>query len=189
MIYRSYISILTFAICLASVLTSYGQSYNTRIGQTAEGKSIEGIRFDTSKTAIIPFDQNYDYPFDNSYRSATLTEDDIIIVDSLLISCVTVYNNSLDKDHKEWTINLKKRNYRKQLLAVTNKNGEKEVWVNCFCDTWGNDKWKTQVMLVQDGGNCYFNFKVNLATKKFYDFGINGVASNCLQQGAFCYAG
>jgi hypothetical protein len=30
---------------------------------------------------------------------------------------------------------LKQYNYRKQLIAVTNKKGEKEVWVNCFCDT------------------------------------------------------
>lgn len=84
------------------------------------------------------------------------------------------YNNSLDKDHKQWSIDLIKFNYRKQLIAVTNKTGEKEVWVNCFCNTWDNDRWKTEMMLVADGGNCYFNFKINLTTKKYYDLGVNG---------------
>jgi hypothetical protein len=31
-------------------------------------------------------------------------------------------------------------------------------------------------MFVDDGGNCYFNFKISLATKTFYDMGVNGVA-------------
>jgi hypothetical protein len=29
---------------------------------------------------------------------------------------------------------------------------------------------------VEDGGNCYFNFKINLITKKYFDLGVNGVA-------------
>jgi hypothetical protein len=31
-------------------------------------------------------------------------------------------------------IDLKK--YKRQYIAVTNSKGEKEVWVNCFCNTW-----------------------------------------------------
>ena len=31
-------------------------------------------------------------------------------------------------------------------------------------------------MIVDDGGNCYFNFKINLTTKKFYDLRVNGEA-------------
>ncbi len=31
-------------------------------------------------------------------------------------------------------------------------------------------------MIDDDGGNCYFNFKINLATKKFYDFSVIGLA-------------
>jgi hypothetical protein len=59
---------------------------------------------------------------------------------------------------------------------VTNKKGEKEVWVNCFCDTWNSNRWKTEILFVEDGGNCYFNFRINLATKKYHDLGVNGEA-------------
>ena len=170
---HSYINILTIAFFVTNALTSCAQSQNKGPEQILKNKSIQ---VDTSKTAIIPFNKNVSYPFDNSYKPAVLTKNDINNVDSLLIACVTDYNNSLDKDHKEWSIDLKKYDYRKQLIAVTNKKGEKEVWVNCFCHILNNHSWKTEIMIVDDGGNCYFHFKINLTTKKFYDLGVNGEA-------------
>ena len=59
---------------------------------------------------------------------------------------------------------------------IQKNNGQKEVWVNCFCQLSGDNKWKTEVVHVADGGNCYFNFKINLTTKTCYDFAVNGVA-------------
>ena len=115
-------------------------------------------------------------PFTITCFEAKLTENDINNIDSLLIACVTDYNNSLDKDIKGWSIDFKKYTYRKQLIVVTNKKGEKEVWVNCFCDTWNSNKWKTDILVVEDGGNCYFHFKINLKTKKYFDFVINSLA-------------
>lgn len=173
---RFYTNILTIAFCLTNVLTSCGQSQNKKTGQIIKARSTSSIQFDTSKIAIIPFNRKGNYPFDNSFKPATLTQNDLNSIDSLLIVCVTDYNNSLDKGYKEWSIDLKKYNYRKQLIVVINKKGEREVWVNCFCDTWGSDKWKTEIMHVADGGNCYFSFKINLETKRFYDLSVNGVA-------------
>jgi hypothetical protein len=163
------------AFCLTNALISCGESQNKKTEQIIKSENSSSIQFDTSKTAIIPFDKKDDYPFDNSYKPTTLTQEDINDIDSLLIVRVTNYNNSLDKNHKEWCIDLKKYNYKKQLIAVTNKKGEKEVWVSCFCDTLGSDSWKNEIMHVSDGGNCYFTFKINLTRKKLYDFGVNGV--------------
>lgn len=173
---RSYINILIVAFCLTNALASCGQSQSKKTGQIIQSKRTNSIRFDTSKIAIITFDKKGNYPFDNSYKPTTFTQEDINNVDSLFITCVTNYNNSLDKDHKEWSIDLKKYNYKKQLILVTNKKGEKEVWVNCFCRTWDTNNWKKEILLVHDGGNCYFNFKLNLTTKQFYDLIVNGEA-------------
>jgi len=175
MTHHLYIIILTIAFCLTNAFTSCGQTQNKKAEQITKSKSTNNIQLDTSKTAIILFDKKGNYPFDSSFKPATLTQEDIVNIDSLIIACVNDYNDSLDKDHKQWSIDLKKRNYKKQLMVVANKKGEKEVWVNCFCSTW-DDRWKTELMIVDDGGNCYFNFKINLATKKFYDLGVNGVA-------------
>lgn len=164
---------MTIVFILMNVLTSCGRTQNKRTEQIIKSKS--NIRLDTSKTTIIPFDQKGDYPFDKSFKPSTLSQNEINIIDSLLIASVSNYNNSLDKNHKEFSINFKKYNYRKQLIAVTNKRGQKEIWVNCFCDTWHSNRWKSEIMIVDDGGRCYFNFKINLATKKFYEFRVNGL--------------
>jgi hypothetical protein len=171
MIHLFCINILAIAFCLITVFTSCGQSQNKKTDQTSKS-----VQVDTSKTAIIPFDKKDNYPFNNSFNSTTLTQDDINTIDSLFIVCVTDYNKLLDKNHKEWRIDLEKYNYYKQIIAVINKKGDKEVWVNCFCYTWNNDNWKKEILLVHDGGNCYFNFKLNLATKICYDLTVNGEA-------------
>ncbi len=170
---RSYINILTIAFCLTFALSSCGQSQTKKVVQVANNRTVQ---IDTSRTTIIAFDRKGNYPFDNTFNPTSLRQNDIYTIDSLLLACVIDYNNSLDKDHKEWRIDLNKNNYRKQLIAVTNKKGEKEVWVNCFCHNWDNNKWKKEILMVHDGGNCYFNFKLNLASKKFYDLTVNGEA-------------
>ncbi|MEP6512779.1 MAG: hypothetical protein ABJA79_02840 [Parafilimonas sp.] len=61
-------------------------------------------QFDTSKVAIIPFCKTGNYPFDNNYKQAILTQADINESDSLLIKPVTDYNNSLEQDYKQFSI-------------------------------------------------------------------------------------
>lgn len=109
MISRTHITILTIAFCFANIVTSFGQFQTKKARQITKNKAKSKIQFDTSKIAIIPFDRKYGYPFDSSYQAATLTQDDINTIDSLLNACVTDYNSSLDKDHKGWSIDLEKK--------------------------------------------------------------------------------
>jgi hypothetical protein len=180
MTFRSTILIWTIALSLANAVLSCGPTTNKKDEREIKSNDMNRIQFDTSKTTIITFDQNGNYPFENSYKPTTLAQADINCIDSLLIICVTDYNNSLDekqkifdKDHKRRSIDLKMNNYRTQLIAVTNKKGEKEVWVNSFCEIWDSYKWRTQIISVIDGGSCYFNFKINLTTKKYYNLEVN----------------
>ena len=76
---------------------------------------------------------------------------------------------------KAGLLDLNKRIYKKQLVAVINSKGEKEVWVNCFCDSPIYD-WHTKIYWVDDGASCYFNFKINLNTKKHFEFVVNSAA-------------
>jgi len=169
----AFIKHLIIIFCSTISFSSYSQSQLKKIKNTAKSKYPQ---IDNSKTAIIPFDKTSSYPFDSSFNRTKLTQHDLRSIDSLLIVCLTDYNNSIDAEHKHFSIDLKKYNYRKQIIAVTNRQGQKEVWVNCFCSTGGNNRWKTEIMNIMDGGTCYFNFKINLATKKIYDLGVNGEA-------------
>ncbi len=165
---------MTFFVFLTTSFVACGQAPNKKSTDETHQKQSSSLSFDTSKTAIIEFNKKSRYPFDSTFKAATLTQSELQLVDTFLLACVTDYNNSLDKEHKQWSIDLKNRNYRKQLIVATNKDGQKEIWVNCFCRV-DNDKWKTRMFGVEDGGNCYFSFKINLTTKKYFDLGVNGV--------------
>ena len=109
-----------------------------------------------------------------------LTSDDMINIDKLLTECIDKYNIDQEKefgqissklpedklDNKNFVINWEK--YKKQYIAVINSKGEKEVWINCFCDTWRKE-WRKDFMTLIDCGRSYFNLKINLTTKEFYD--------------------
>jgi hypothetical protein len=166
------LSTLTLAFLLTCSFVSYAQEPSKNANDSTKNNNL---KFDTSKIAIIKLNEKGSWPFNSTYQPSTLTQNELILVDSCLIACVNNYNNSLDKNHKQWSIDLNKLNYRRQLIVVTNSKGQKEVWVNCFC--WINsDEWKTHMLIVDDGGNCYFNFKINLTTKRYYDLVVNGLA-------------
>ncbi|QDA62204.1 hypothetical protein [Hymenobacter jejuensis] len=118
------------------------------------------------------------------YKSLSIKELDE--VDSLLKACIIEFNHLQEEEMEKMAkaypaIPVRKENYvidlstyKKQLVIWTNERGEKHVWVNCFCD----DKpyWKERIVEVTDGGNCYFNVKLNLTKRSWYSMDANGVA-------------
>jgi hypothetical protein len=131
---------------------------------------------DTADFAIIDFDQNHDWPFKHTFKSAALSHSEIQLLDSLLRYCVSNYNQKLSSNLKSnYSIDFVKFKYKRQYMAVVNGKGQKEVWVNGFCNTW-DKQWKKEIVIVQDGGNCYFNLKINLTTKECFEVSVNGYA-------------
>ena len=103
-----------------------------------------------------------------------LTQKEMEKIEAMLTACIDNYNNKLSSDHKQYfAIDLAKRKYYRQYVAVTNKKGDKEVWINCLCETHGL-AWRTSVIQVDDGGNCYFHLKINLTREECYDLAVNG---------------
>jgi hypothetical protein len=166
-----YIFIQTFL--LTWTLVAVGQSLKVEHVSKPKQNASSTFQLDTSRTAIIPLKETGSYPFNDTYKQTILTKKELAVIDSLVDLCVEDYNQSFKPEFRQFRINLQKGNYRKQLVAATNTKGEKEVWVNCFCRTWDN-RWKKEIMYVDDGGNCYFNLKINLTSKKYYDLGVNG---------------
>ena len=135
------------------------------------------LRFDSTNTAILELKRPQKWLFDSTYIPAKLTQNDLYIIDSFLVKAVNDFNSWQKKNNPDhpWMIDLQSPGYRKQLITVTNKNGEKEVWVNCFCNTY-DFNWKSKLVVVEDGSTCFFNFKINLTTKAYYDFFVNSAA-------------
>lgn len=175
---------LTFLIfLLTTCLTSCGQN-KTKTKNNEQQQSVYSI--DTSVVAILPFDTTQYWVFKDS-KPTDLTNDDLQKIEIILNKCISEYNpdqerqfKEINDKHPEYKLNKKNfiidlTRYKRQYVAILNSNGEKEVWVNCFCDTWEKD-WKKDLIEVLDGGNCYFSLKINLATGTYYELMVNGDA-------------
>ncbi|RYU95644.1 hypothetical protein [Emticicia agri] len=141
---------------------------------------------DKSIIGILPYDSTEKWAFENG-KQAELTDNDFVIIEELLESRINSYNNHQQKrynkikaKHPEYTLRkedfiIDLKVYKRQYVAITNSKGEKEVWVNCFCDIF-NENWKKDIVIVLDGGNCYFNLKINITKGTYYDLMVNGDA-------------
>ena len=141
---------------------------------------------DSTNYAVLPISKMFDKKLLNGQQDAPLTSQDIEVIDQLIHQAVQSYNANQIAFYKTWReenpnsnfygedslIDLTK--YKRQYFCAVNNEGEKEVWVNCFCDE--SKGWRTGLVFVLDGGKCYFQMTLNLHTKEIFDFGTNGEA-------------
>lgn len=64
--------------------------------------------------------------------------------------------------------------YKRQYVGVM-ENGRKVIYANFFCDAL-RINWTTRPVAVEDGGDCYFQIKYEVETKRYRDLHINGEA-------------
>ncbi len=172
-----------FSLVMACYLASYG---HTKTETKNKKQQQNGYIVDSSIVAILPFDTTQHWVFKGS-KPTDLTNNDLLKIETILNQCINDYNLDQERQFKEINnkhpeYKLDKKNfiidltrYKRQYIAVINSKGDKEVWVNCFCKTW-NKTWKTNLIMVADGGNCYFNLKINITTGHYYELMVNGDA-------------
>ncbi len=139
---------------------------------SAYGQVKNKLQYDTSEIAILSDQDWAAIKFGKDCKLVELDQDDIAQIQKLWSKCVRKYNNSFVAGFQD-TLDTNIRHFKKQLMAVINKKGGKEVWINCLCNA-SDYNWKKQIMIVADGGNCFFNFKINLTTKRYFDLTVNG---------------
>ena len=127
------------------------------------------LKIDTLQYVVLKY-KGGRYPKFDSVSASDLSIVEIDTVFSSLKRAIQVYN--LSARNKIFTIR-DLRVYKFQFIPVLNVKGEKIVWINAFCDAFEND-WKKDIVLVMDGGNCYFTARINLATERVFALGTNG---------------
>lgn len=146
----------------------------------------------SSNYTIIKFnpDEHYIY-FDGHVKSATLSSTELSIINAKIAEKAQQYNNERKDFAKKQAEKYRNKqpayqledyvdligpikNYYKQIVVVINRSGEKEAFVNCFCSKPNNESWKKNIGLVEDGGNCYFQLKINLTDGRVVGFSVNG---------------
>jgi hypothetical protein len=64
--------------------------------------------------------------------------------------------------------------YKRQYFGFL-AGGKRYVYVNAFCDTT-RDSWRERVVLVKDGGSCYFQAIFDVGAGTYTDVRVNGEA-------------
>ena len=126
---------------------------------------IDFNKFPTYSTFTFRQSKEFNH-FKNTVIPYELTENDLYKIDSILPICMN--KTGYFKEVKNTD------NYSKQCIAIKNRNGETEVWVNCACSGIAKDSFKYFIGTVNDGGHCYFNLKINLTKKECFDVFVNG---------------
>jgi hypothetical protein len=159
--------LLPLIIVLVTFYIANGQS---------QSATLPKLKYDTATIAIIPFDvKNFFGELDKTNTPSTLTQEDIAQIEIIFQQSVTEHDSSLKGDAKKHFSIWDQTLYKRQYVCYLNKQGEKIVYVDCFCSSMDVD-WHKQMMIVDDGGRCFFNLKINLSTKKYFDFMVNGYA-------------
>ena len=131
------------------------------------------LPYDSTTTTVLPWDKEFYTMFDSlNHKPLTLTEEDFEQVDKAFDEIMEENIILRSEKNDTYKIEVTARDYRRQLVAVTNSKGEKEVWVNCFCDKW-DKSWRTRLNTVVYDQYCCFNYKLNLTRDIVYDFRVN----------------
>ena len=170
-----------FLIIISSCDTNVKSNKSKNINDTE--KLIE---LDKSDYAILTIEPKNNWKFKNAELSE-LNQTELIEIEKLLEDAVAK-NNEIQfqnlKNHNEkypdnqleetgFELNLD--NFQRQYWPVINENGKKVVWINFFCSR--EEPISTDnILVVMDGGNCYFNIKINLTDKMYLELSINGYA-------------
>jgi hypothetical protein len=68
-------------------------------------------------------------------------------------------------------------NYRGQFIGVKiGKDKHRTMFGNFFCGEPADRRWKDALILVKDGGECYFQFEYDFEEKRVTKLSINGEA-------------
>lgn len=129
---------------------------------------------DSGKIAIlqIPTDSSETLKIKNG-KATSLTEAELKQTEAILNAAIaSIHKNSPDTNRL--------LNYKRQYIPYINEQGEKLVWVNCFCISFDEFKnWKTEIAntdLVMDGGDCFIKVTINLPGNSFSDLRTHGYA-------------
>jgi hypothetical protein len=137
--------------------------YSSAFGQDKSEKVVAAA---TNKIAIFNLETDWwlSKKFDAA-KSFKLSDSELKVVDEVFNICVN--QNNIDTSYFH---------YKRQYVPFLNKDGQKKVWINCFCSDFGNDftQWKKFIVLVEDGGSCFFSLIINLTDRSFSNFDVNG---------------
>ncbi len=173
-----------FTISMWMLLTCCQHESNYNSANQIVPKEFDAPDFSVQEVALEE-DHVYQYLFlDRHIDRATLYKNDYKVLKQVIQRASEEGEFKFLRDESLSSIfNM----YCFQYVPFINENGEKEVYVNAFCHFPGEERansldipevfdWHVYLINIMDGGSCYWSMKINLDTKIYYDFSVNGHA-------------
>ncbi|MBS1507963.1 MAG: hypothetical protein JSS79_15085 [Bacteroidetes bacterium] len=173
-----------FSLALIALALLSCRGHHPVVQQNVDGLTEASL--DTLDIHVLKPDTsvlNYVFPYAAKYED--LSKAELLVCERLVKKYVEGYNilaleryEEMKKENpgmnfikESFTIEL--HEYGRQYIAAI-ENGQKVVYGNFFCEPTWYKRRKKQLVIANDGGNCYFSMKINLATGELYDFMENG---------------
>jgi hypothetical protein len=165
---------IIFYILFYIILSSCGQTSTSTPKKSTNQRQSDIIPtyqllLDTNRIVILPVDTTSSWYFKwlfTSTTSAKLTNQDNQTIEALLEKCLSAYI-TLDSS-KLYSYDIVLRKYNRQYVPYTDLKGEKKVFVNCICtDLTHSTNWRNKLLVVDDGGSCFFEVTINLTTLSY----------------------
>ena len=138
--------------------------------------SCESNNLGDDQYTVIEYGNNHwKFMFDNCTPS-DLNYDEILEIESIIGQKISEHKKLMSEWDEELSDAESEITFRRQYVPVILDNGEKAVWINFLCGSNHFEDWKENLVIVSDGGPCFFQLKVNLNRKEFYDYRYNGIA-------------
>ena len=124
------------------------------------------------KYTVILNDETGDFIFENS-TPTTLSETEIVEIESIIGCLVSNHINTYGFTTSMAENENGEQFFYRQYLPVILGNNEKAVWINFFCSNRKFENWQKELVIVGDGGPCYFQVSVNLDKKIYFDYNVH----------------
>ncbi len=161
--------IIILALCV-SIISCKRSGYSSNIGF-----------FETNDTSIALINDTVQIKYKTYWLPNELH---LYLIDSIIKIAI---RDTIDITNKSFIIRDIKKFYR-QYACYLDKNNDSIVYINAFCkilnehiDSAGIYKikkfdWKHKWIFMEDGGSCYWQIKINITKKEYFDFRVNGVS-------------
>ena len=167
--YLMIVSLLALVACSSEPTPLAQPAQPTALEQTGgQGQPSQDLQGAGFEAVIIPEGQapQYIQAMFGHQESAywTPSQDDILkMEEQLKIYLQNVVGQNVLKDLSS---------YKRQYIGVV-KEESKFLLGNYFCEASGID-WKQQPVIVDDGGNCYFQAELDMDSRQIIYFMVNG---------------
>jgi hypothetical protein len=173
-----------YQLAILSVTFISSCKENSKLQETdMHTKEESKFELASSEYVVLKYQPEWHWVFKNG-NPVVLTNSELIEIETILSTAITKNNEKQKQEvlkQKESNPNtsisntgyeIKSSDYKRQYIPIQNSTGQKEVFVIFFCADLDLKNWRTELVQVEDGGNCFFNFKINLSTK-VHELAIN----------------